>query len=354
MTLFRKLWRLIPKTYDQRLQYQLLHYHHQKGGSKTPDVPQPPDIGEATRESIEAQIEALPAIYGAQMEYGPKLLEQDIEAMRKYAPEMAELYTGLQEQYRERLSPGWYELYKGVSGRAGEGLGLGGEIPPELREKYQEEIRAAQSARGTAYSPISASGEASALAGLSEQTRQQRMAQAAAVLGIAMPTGVPVQQTGMPSPISTPNTQSMIGNIYQGYGSYAPAYAQASEAGSQGFGFGDIFGGMVDLGVGAMGAGLLGGGGNAMLLPAMAGLMSDKNAKENFEEVDSKDVLKLLAKLKVSKWNYKGDNKRHIGPMAQDFKKLFAVGTDDKHIDVIDAIGVLIAAVQQLEKRAVN
>lgn len=39
---------------------------------------------------------------------------------------------------------------------------------------------------------------------------------------------------------------------------------------------------------------------------------------------------------------------RHIGPMAQDFQHAFAVGADDKHIAVLDADGVALAAIQAL------
>ena len=42
---------------------------------------------------------------------------------------------------------------------------------------------------------------------------------------------------------------------------------------------------------------------------------------------------------------------KHIGPMAQDFKRLFSVGQDDKTISTTDASGVAIAAIQGLNQK---
>src|SRR5262249_25335918 len=46
---------------------------------------------------------------------------------------------------------------------------------------------------------------------------------------------------------------------------------------------------------------------------------SDRNAKENFAPVDTREILEKVAKLPLESWNYKGDAAcRHVGPMAQD------------------------------------
>ena len=42
---------------------------------------------------------------------------------------------------------------------------------------------------------------------------------------------------------------------------------------------------------------------------------------------------------------------RHIGPMAQDFHAAFGLGGDDKHIDVVDGIGVSLAAIKALQRQ---
>jgi SMC interacting uncharacterized protein involved in chromosome segregation len=41
----------------------------------------------------------------------------------------------------------------------------------------------------------------------------------------------------------------------------------------------------------------------------------------------------------------------HLGPMAQDFYAAFAVGMDDKHISMVDADGVALAAIQGLNEK---
>ena len=58
-----------------------------------------------------------------------------------------------------------------------------------------------------------------------------------------------------------------------------------------------------------------------------------------------------MARLPIETWQYKGEAIRHIGPMAQDFAAAFRVGADDRHIDLIDANGVALAAIQALTER---
>jgi hypothetical protein len=77
---------------------------------------------------------------------------------------------------------------------------------------------------------------------------------------------------------------------------------------------------------------------------------SDRNAKENFADVDPRAVLAKLAQLPLHTWNYRGEDARvkHLGPVAQDFSAAFHVGADDKHIATVDADGVALAAIQGL------
>jgi hypothetical protein len=81
-------------------------------------------------------------------------------------------------------------------------------------------------------------------------------------------------------------------------------------------------------------------------------LTSDRNAKENIQPVDSREILDKVAAMPVSRWNYKRtDHTAHIGPMAQDFYAAFATGPDDKHIGVIDEGGVALAAIKGLNEK---
>jgi hypothetical protein len=83
-------------------------------------------------------------------------------------------------------------------------------------------------------------------------------------------------------------------------------------------------------------------------------LTSDRNAKENFTLLNPKAVLAKVVSLPVTQWNYKDDaaDKKHIGPVAQDFYAAFGLdGVDDKHISVVDEGGVALAAVQGLNEK---
>ena len=79
---------------------------------------------------------------------------------------------------------------------------------------------------------------------------------------------------------------------------------------------------------------------------------SDRNLKEKFTPIDSSEILKRVTSLPISSWDYKQDAQtRHIGPMAQDFYAAFNVGTDDKHIGILDEGGVALAAIQGLNEK---
>lgn len=65
-----------------------------------------------------------------------------------------------------------------------------------------------------------------------------------------------------------------------------------------------------------------------------------------------RSVLERLVGIPIQSWNYNSDptSIRHIGPMAQDFYAAFGVGSDDKHINLLDEGGVAFAAIQELYK----
>ncbi|MBK9605216.1 MAG: tail fiber domain-containing protein [Betaproteobacteria bacterium] len=77
---------------------------------------------------------------------------------------------------------------------------------------------------------------------------------------------------------------------------------------------------------------------------------SDRAAKERFAVVAARDVLERVAGLPVTKWSYKGQTQRHMGPMAQDFRAAFGLGHDDTTISTVDAAGVALAAIQGLHQ----
>ncbi|PJJ60939.1 tail fiber domain-containing protein [Hymenobacter chitinivorans] len=80
---------------------------------------------------------------------------------------------------------------------------------------------------------------------------------------------------------------------------------------------------------------------------------SDRNRKHRFEPVAGEDVLARLRRVPLTRWSYKDDaaSVRHLGPMAQDFRKAFGLGPDSISISTIDADGVALAGVQALDAR---
>jgi hypothetical protein len=79
---------------------------------------------------------------------------------------------------------------------------------------------------------------------------------------------------------------------------------------------------------------------------------SDRNRKTNINEVDAKEILARVADLPVSTWSYIGNETvTHMGPMAQDFRAAFGLGTSDTTIGTIDRDGVALAAIKGLNQR---
>jgi Chaperone of endosialidase len=80
-------------------------------------------------------------------------------------------------------------------------------------------------------------------------------------------------------------------------------------------------------------------------------LTSDRNAKENFADVDKLKILEKVTQLPISSWNYKDEcsTNRHLSPVAQDFHHAFGLnGENDTYISIIDSQGVALAAIQGL------
>jgi hypothetical protein len=85
---------------------------------------------------------------------------------------------------------------------------------------------------------------------------------------------------------------------------------------------------------------------------------SDKNQKENFQQVDGDEVLRKISDMNLTSWNYKNNDPtqfRHYGPVAQEFYAAFghdAVGKcgDSTSINSGDEAGILMIAVQTLER----
>ena len=77
---------------------------------------------------------------------------------------------------------------------------------------------------------------------------------------------------------------------------------------------------------------------------------STRKAKENLTRLNPDEILQQIDQLEVSRWNYKVDDKSvtHIGPVAEDFHRIFKTGDSEKSIALIDSSGVSLAGVKAL------
>jgi hypothetical protein len=84
--------------------------------------------------------------------------------------------------------------------------------------------------------------------------------------------------------------------------------------------------------------------------------ISDRASKENFAPVDGQALLARLNAIPLLTWNWRAQDAsiRHMGPMAQDFRAAFGLGSDDKHISTVDADGVALAAIQELYRMSLQ
>lgn len=84
--------------------------------------------------------------------------------------------------------------------------------------------------------------------------------------------------------------------------------------------------------------------GSALAFFSSEKLKHDHGAEEN--------LLKKLKKVRVNRWQYKGDDKTHVGPFSEEFNREFGIETKRPDmINVIDALGVTMGAIKELDKK---
>ncbi len=78
---------------------------------------------------------------------------------------------------------------------------------------------------------------------------------------------------------------------------------------------------------------------------------SDRDKKTDITPLNGREILFKIRQLDITRWRYKGTtegDEYHVGPMAQDFYRLFQVGIDSLSISTIDPAGVSLIGVKQL------
>lgn len=79
--------------------------------------------------------------------------------------------------------------------------------------------------------------------------------------------------------------------------------------------------------------------------------VSSRAAKTNFTSASTGDILKKIARLPVTFYDYRNaPGERHIGPVAEDFHAAFGVG-DSRSISAGDLAGVALAAIKALNEK---
>lgn len=80
----------------------------------------------------------------------------------------------------------------------------------------------------------------------------------------------------------------------------------------------------------------------------------DRHMKKDIAPVDYQGVLDKLDRVPVSSWRHQSaaeNGTKNIGPMAQDFKREFFPGRDDKSISTLEFDGVQLAAIKGLREQ---
>lgn len=79
---------------------------------------------------------------------------------------------------------------------------------------------------------------------------------------------------------------------------------------------------------------------------------SSRLIKDNIVPVESALVLERVLELPLATWHYTNDDSGalHLGPMAEDFRAAFGLGTNDRSLAPSDVAGAALAAVKGLHQ----
>lgn len=84
------------------------------------------------------------------------------------------------------------------------------------------------------------------------------------------------------------------------------------------------------------------------------GLLSLSSEEAKDKEEINPDLLSKLKGLRVDRWKYKGAKQKHIGPYAEEFNDTFGTegdAGDKRFINLIDAVGVALGGLKQLDQK---
>ena len=180
-------------------------------------APKARNYGQEMRDTLQAQIDLAPQLFGAEQQFRGKYAQLDMDIAEKMAPQLLDLYESSQlrlgEMDREQLdlqrggdiaaiekyggraraaidaaNPEQAALLKELNAQAMGDLQLGGQLNAGEQRIINQSARGAQAARGFGYGINDAAIESWAQLQGSEQKRQQRQGFAQSMVGINQAT----------------------------------------------------------------------------------------------------------------------------------------------------------------------
>lgn len=183
-------------------------------GGKTviqqPQTPAPPTAGQ----NMADYVAGLPKMYEAQMQWNPKLAEQEYQLAQQYTP----AYSQLMQKTNEELYPGLKTLGDSLTQQAT--AGINSAVPSSLRESYLNELRA--NLGENAGSGIAADYISRNMLNQAEDYKRYYQNMGMSLIGRQPLTQA--QVPNMPNVGEGYNYGQVANNNMQGYGSYVSAY----------------------------------------------------------------------------------------------------------------------------------
>lgn len=293
------------------------------GGTQViqPQTPQAPTAGQ----SAEEYAKALPSIYEAQLKYQPMFNQLELQQYQQLAPEYAAAY----DQVNKQLYPYTSGLQEQLAKQAGEGMQAG--VPDWMRQQYQSDLNAQLGTNVNA--PI---GGDYVSRGLLDQAQQYKNYYQNLALSVAgrQPLSQPFAQQ---SQFNVANQfQTAYGQDLQGYGAYTAANRpMLGQAGTPNW--------IPALSAVGNVAGAIGGA---------AMIKSSRNYKKNI--VDNRiDSEKIIKSLKIVNYEYKWENDKKIGLIAEDTPDILT-NREKTNVDLANLCGLLTDTLKKVLTRLDN
>jgi hypothetical protein len=155
---------------------------------------------EQLQNQLDAQLKLYSQMSQLQREQAPQFAATAYDIMQRYMPgfqkRYAQLGRNLSNQLAAGIPPAFKEAYTGLGRRVAEGLRQGYDLGDELTREVQQGIRGAQTARGNYLGPALTAEEAAGTGSAALNLYNQRLAAAQSFLQGRNPTDIRTQITG--------------------------------------------------------------------------------------------------------------------------------------------------------------